>query len=88
MSTLSSNTLQEVALRIREMREIFDFSIETMAQKTEVSVEEYVKYESGELDFPFTFIQKSSLETGALSDVSGVLRTVICRKKKKKSSSQ
>ena len=64
MSTLSSNTLQEVALRIREMREIFDFSIETMAQKTEVSVEEYVRYESGELDFPFTFIHKCSLAFG------------------------
>ena len=64
MSNLSSNTLQEVALRIREMREIFDFSVETMADKTEVSVEEYIKYESGELDFPFTFIYKCSLAFG------------------------
>ena len=54
MSNLSSNTLQEVALRIREMREIFDFSIETMAEKTEVSAEEYRRYESGELDASFT----------------------------------
>jgi DNA-binding XRE family transcriptional regulator len=46
MSNLSANTLQEVALRIREMREIFDFSVETMAQKTEVSVDEYIQYES------------------------------------------
>ena len=64
MSNLSTNTLQEVALRIREMREIFDFSVETMAKKTEVSVEEYLKYESGELDFPFTFIYKCSLAFG------------------------
>ena len=64
MSNLSSNTLQEVALRIREMREIFDFSVETMAEKTEVSVEEYLQYESGMLDFPFTFIHKCSLAFG------------------------
>ena len=64
MSNLSSNTLQEVALRIREMREIFDFSVETMAEKTEVSVAEYIKYESGELDFPFTFIHKCALAFG------------------------
>ena len=64
MSNLSSNTLQEVALRIREMREIFDFSVETMAEKTEVSVEEYLQYESGMLDFPFTFIYKCSLAFG------------------------
>ena len=64
MSNLSANTLQEVALRIREMREIFDFSVETMAQKTEVSVDEYIQYESGTLDFPFTFIYKCSLAFG------------------------
>ena len=64
MSNLSSNTLQEVALRIREMREIFDFSVETMAEKTEVSVDEYLQYESGMLDFPFTFIHKCSLAFG------------------------
>ncbi len=64
MSNLSSNTLQEVALRIREMREIFDFSVETMADKTEVTVEEYLQYESGTLDFPFTFIHKCALAFG------------------------
>ena len=64
MSTLSSNKLQEVALRIREMREIFDFDEVTMAEKTEVSVAEYRQYESGELDFPFTFIHKCALAFG------------------------
>ncbi|MBQ7335300.1 MAG: AMP-binding protein [Clostridia bacterium] len=35
-----------------------------MAEKTEVSVEEYRRYESGALDFPFTFIHKCSLAFG------------------------
>ena len=64
MALIETEKLQEVAQRIREMREIFDFSEETMAEKTEVSVEEYRRYESGELDFPFTFIHKCSLAFG------------------------
>ena len=38
--------LQEVAERIREMREIAGFSEGQMAEKTEVSVEEYAMYEA------------------------------------------
>ena len=53
--------LQEVAIRIREMRDICGFTVEEMARKTEVSVEEYVAYEAGELDFPFSFIHKCAL---------------------------
>ncbi|MBR5124794.1 MAG: AMP-binding protein, partial [Clostridia bacterium] len=53
--------LQEVAIRIREMRDICGFSVEEMAKKTEVSVEEYNAYEAGELDFPFSFIHKCAL---------------------------
>ncbi len=64
MSIIESEKLKEVALRIREMREIFEFDEATMAEKTEVTLEEYRKYERGELDFPFTFIHKCSLAFG------------------------
>ena len=64
------NQLQEIAARIREMRLIMDFTVEQMAQKTEVSTEDYVKYEAGQLDFPFTFIHKCSLAFGVgMSDL-------------------
>ena len=53
--------MQEVALRIREMREIFGLSQEEMAQQVEVSVADYIRYESGKADFPFTFIHKCAL---------------------------
>ena len=56
--------LQEVALRIREMREICAFSVEEMAQKTEVTLESYLRYEAGELDFPFSFIHKCARAFG------------------------
>ncbi len=61
MATVETQKLLEVAVRIKEMREIFGFSVEEMAKKTEVSVQEYCNFESGKQDFPFTFIHKCSL---------------------------
>ncbi len=61
MSTVSTNKLSEVAKRIREMREIYGFSVEEMANKAEVSLDDYLSYESGTKDFPFTFIHKCAL---------------------------
>ena len=61
MSTVSENKLLEVAARIKEMREIDGISIADMAAKTEVSEEEYKEYESGNRDFPFSFLHKCSL---------------------------
>ncbi len=60
-NTVETVKLLEVAARIREMREISGISVEEMAEKTEVSVAEYVGYEKGETDFPFSFIHKCSL---------------------------
>ncbi len=56
--------LQEVALRIREMREICGYTVEDMAHKTEVSAADYIRYEAGEQDFPFTFIHKCAQAFG------------------------
>ena len=52
--------LSAVASRLREMREIMGWTAEEMAEKTEVSVEEYRQYEAGRTDMPFTFISKSA----------------------------
>ena len=64
MSVVDNEKLIEVAKRIREMREISGFSVEEMAEKTEVSVSEYKAYENGTEDFPFTFIHKCALAFG------------------------
>ena len=67
-----TNELMEMAQRIREMREIEEMSVEELAQKTEVSVDEYKAYESGQQDLPFTFIHKCALAFGIeLSDLLG-----------------
>ncbi|MCR5151136.1 MAG: AMP-binding protein [Clostridiales bacterium] len=60
----SMNSLRETAARIREMREIKGFTFEQMAEKTEVDVDTYLKYEKGETDFPFTFIHKCAIALG------------------------
>ncbi len=62
METSTTKTkLFEIAGRIREAREIAGLSIEETARKTEVSVGEYLRYEAGEIDFPFSFIHKCAL---------------------------
>ena len=70
MATVAQNDLYEVALRIREMRDICGFTEAEMAEKTEVSLEDYLRYEGGKEDFPFTFIHKCSQAFGiGMSDL-------------------
>ena len=54
----TAGQLMEIALRIREMREILGYSMEKMADLTEVSEEQYRIYETGTTDLPFTFMHK------------------------------
>ncbi len=59
-----NNQLKEIASRIKEMREIFGYTEESMAEMTDTAVEEYKDYEAGNVDFPFTFIHKCALAFG------------------------
>jgi len=52
------NQLLDVALRIREMREIVGYSVAEMAEKTEISQALYTEYETGTADLPFSFMHK------------------------------
>lgn len=62
MSTNTASTqLLEVAARIREMREIMGWTTADMAEKAEVSEEQYLEYENAHADLPFTFIHKCAL---------------------------
>ena len=56
-----TNKLVEVAQRIEELREIYGFSNAEMAEKAEVTLEEYLSFVKGEDDLPFTFIHKCAL---------------------------
>ena len=56
-----TNKLAEVAKRIGELRDIYGFSAEEMAEKTDVTEQTYLTYESGSIDIPFSFIHKCAL---------------------------
>ncbi len=53
--------LMEIALRIKELRDIMGWTTQEMAQKTEVSEEQYITFESANADIPFSFIHKCAL---------------------------
>ncbi len=59
-----TNKLAEVARRIRELRDIYGFTAEQMAEKTELTIDEYMSYECAQEDLPFTFIHKCALAFG------------------------
>ncbi len=70
MENHSSDKLFEVVQRIRLMRLDAGYTVEEMAEKTDISVEQYLNYEEGKTDLPFTFIHKCSLAFGIeLSDI-------------------
>ena len=63
--------LQEMAGRIRELREIEGFTIAEMAMKTGVSEAEYADCESARSDLPFAFIYRCALAFGV--DVTDII---------------
>ena len=62
--TAVDNKLHELARRIREMREIIGYTSAQMAERTDVPVDVYLRYEEGACDLPFSFIHKCALAFG------------------------
>ena len=56
--------IQEVAGRIRELRQISGLTVEEMAQKTDVSAEEYMAYENGSRNMSIAFLYRCVLIFG------------------------
>jgi len=59
-----TNQLLEVALRIRELREVVGLTPAEMAQRTGIGEAQYREYEQGSADLPFTFLHKCALAFG------------------------
>ncbi|MDD3411697.1 MAG: cupin domain-containing protein [Eubacteriales bacterium] len=55
-----SDQVKQIAMRILDLREISDYTVERMAAALEVPIEEYKKIESGEIDIPISFLVKVS----------------------------
>ena len=83
-----SGQILEIAMRIKDMREICEYSIEQMAAKMDMTPEEYENMESGEVDIPISFLTRiapilgvevTSLLTGKTPKLQGYS---LCRKGK------
>ena len=66
--------IEEMARRIRELREITRFTPEEMAMKTDVTTKEYLACERGESDLNFAFIYRCALAFGV--DVTDIIEGV------------
>ena len=64
--------IQEMASRIRELRSISGYSVDEIAEKTGVSVAEYMDCEAGKSDLNFAFIYRCALAFGV--DVTDIIR--------------
>ncbi len=65
-------TIQDMAKRIRDLREIEGFTVTEMAKKTGITVEEYMSCEAGESDLSFAFLYRCALEFGV--DVTDLIQ--------------
>ena len=50
------NQYKQTGERIEEIRKVLEITAAEMAEITEMSEEEYLKHESGEVDCPFSFL--------------------------------
>jgi len=66
----TTTAIRDVALRVRELREVSGFSQEQVAEKLGISIDVYKIYEEGSVDLPFSFIHNCALLFGVeLSDL-------------------
>ena len=56
--------IREMARRIRELREVTGLSVEEMAQRTDMSVEEYQQCEAGNRNLSIAFLYRCTLSFG------------------------
>ncbi len=55
-----SDQVRQIAVRLRELREIYEHTPEQIASKTGTSVDDYISYESGTVDIPISFLLRVS----------------------------
>ena len=62
--TSTDYKIREVAARIRELREVSGFTVEEMAARTGLSVEEYAQCEAGNRNLSIAFLYRCTLSFG------------------------
>ena len=57
----NQGVVAEVAMRIRELRDVVGYTAAEMAEKTRLEEKQYLEYEGGAVDLPFTFVHNCAL---------------------------
>lgn len=60
MSPKTTIIIQDIANRLRAMRELSGYTAAEMAQKCDIPFETYEQFEQGQLDFPYSFLHKAA----------------------------
>lgn len=55
-----TDQVKQVGMRIRELREIYDKTADSVARETGIDLHDYLTYESGDVDIPISFLLKLS----------------------------
>lgn len=53
-----SEQVKQIGMRIADLRDISDYTVDQMAQACGLTKEEYISYESGQVDIPISFLLK------------------------------
>ncbi|MBO4505587.1 MAG: helix-turn-helix transcriptional regulator, partial [Lachnospiraceae bacterium] len=69
---METNVLSDVALRVKEMRELSGISVHEMSVATGMNVDDYIALENGKTDFTFSFIYKCAEKFGV--DIADILQ--------------
>ena len=75
MSADTGKKLQEMAARIREMREIIGYTVAHMAELTGVTEREYTDVEAGKVDPTFNFLHQCAIAFGV--DINSLLEDIV-----------
>ena len=59
-----SDSMKQIAMRIEDLRDSSDYTVEQMAKMLNVPLEENLKYESGAADMSISFLVKLSKVLG------------------------
>ena len=60
----ASHKIKEIADRIRELREVTGLTVEDMARRTEMTVDEYIQHEEGNRNLSIAFLYHCTLSFG------------------------
>lgn len=55
-----SDEIRQIAMRLRDLREISDITREEMAEKLHISTEDYIRYEEGGTDIPVSLLYEAA----------------------------